>query len=269
MMRINQFHCSFGIGFRDAVTQSYGLVHKDIPNPMEPLLIVGVYNFQHFGIIRNMHNLVVVYWGGSDSEFLVKYGYDSFWAIMFRKKLNIHHIASSRWIADDLKLLGIPNIHEIPVLLRKHDDLSPCPLGDSIYMYMPDSKVYNGGIYSLLKNRLPYNFIETNPATFDRAGLIDAYKRSFIGLRFTKHDGLSETVCEMGLMGRHMIHNGDVPNCVKYDPDDIDRIIWYIDNVYTHRERWMSYVVSQDVTAYIHSSEDWLDTEFYLSNIPA
>ena len=50
--------------------------------------------------------------------------------------------------------------------------------------------------------------------------LVDVYKKCFIGLRLTKHDGLSNTVVELGLSGRRCVWNGGSPNAVRWSTVD-------------------------------------------------
>jgi hypothetical protein len=94
--------------------------------------------------------------------------------------------------------------------------------------------------------------------------MMQIYKRCFIGLRFTEHDGLSNTVCEMGLMGRMVINNGDVPNCIHYDKNNIKDIIETIDFEWKHSEITdKTKVVSDAVKTYLNIGEDFLNTEYY------
>ena len=42
------------------------------------------------------------------------------------------------------------------------------------------------------------------------------YAQCFLGIRLTRHDGISATVQEMGLMGIPTITNGNTPACINY-----------------------------------------------------
>jgi len=136
-------------------------------------------------------------------------------------------------------------------------------------MYRPEVETYNGGIYQKIKEALPeYNFIETNSHTYSREQVLEMYKKSFIGLRFTEHDGLSNTVCEMGLMGRRMIHNGDTPNCIPYEKNNINDIIESIKHEYWHAKNPMgdnleANGVSVFMQKYLNINEDFLNSSYY------
>ena len=270
-MRVKQVYCDFGVGFREGVMNRYGLTDARLPenrNPYEPLLLVGVYNYR-MANVAIMHNApVIVYWGGSDSTIFRNFGHDTFWAKLFRGMSDrIFHISTSHWITEDLQTIGL-HPWELPVLLHDQSEVKPYPLGEFVYMYKADSDLYTGGIYHKIKSLIPYKIIETTtrPAlTYSREQLMEAYKSSFIGLRFTEHDGLSETVCELGLMGRRVIHNGDTPNCIPYDPKDIDSIVEAIEHEYWHARNpnGEAEEVAKNMKHYLDVGEDWLDTDFY------
>jgi hypothetical protein len=270
-MRVNNFHCSFGIGFREGVAARYGLTHYDDPPVTEPLLLVGVYNDRHRNMVRKHASELIIYWCGTDAQRLAESQrfmesknmpeLQNFWLMMFKSRKHVYHIAPSHWIADDLNGLGLRNVFEVPALLKNHSDITPAPLGDCVYMYNPGNKIYNGGIYEEIKSRVPYEFIESNIITFKRAELIEAYKRCFVGFRFTEHDGLSETVAEMGLMGRPVVHNGDLPNCVKYN--SVEDVIKYLDELYNARKSFVYNELAEEVKNYLTIDFDWLDTDNY------
>jgi hypothetical protein len=226
--------------------------------------------------------LVIICWGGSDAEILKNLQLSgekgrSFWADALRAKKNIKHIAISHWIEEDMKILGLP-YYKIPILPHDNTDIKPCEKWGAVYMYRPDLATYNGGIYQKLKEVLPYRFIETNSGTYSREQLMDAYKSSFIGLRFTGHDGLSNTVCEMGLMGRRVIHNGDTPNCIPYHVNDIASIIDNINNEFRNRNEVMACCpeevydyecTANSVRKFLNIDDSFLNTEYYVDSCPS
>lgn len=261
-MRIKQFYSQFGNHFADAMAKKYNLELNVASIKMdEPLFMFGCYNekqiwraLQH----QSGGQLTVICWAGSDANKLKNL------PGIFNQFSNIKHIAISKWIAADLGLMGIP-YRLIPITPYDFSDIKPEPLGDSIYMYKPESRIYNGGIYEQVKQRLPeYNFIEVNWGDYTRDQMMDIYKKCFIGLRFTEHDGLSNTVCEMGMMGRMVINNGSVPNCIAYD--NVEQVIQaiqleYIQKAYTDKTS----VVHKEVKDYLNIGEYFLDTEYYES----
>jgi len=255
-MRIKQLYSNFGDHFAEALAKKYSFTLNNSPQVKmdEPLFMFGCYSDKH--IWRALHHnsggqLTVICWAGSDASNL------KHMSGIFNRFPNIKHIAISKWIAADLGMQALP-YHRIPITPHDFSDIKPEPLGDSIYMYKPDSRIYNGGIYEEVKKRLPeYNFIEVNWGDHTRNEMMDIYKKCFIGLRFTEHDGLSNTVCEMGMMGRMVINNGEVPNCIPYN--DIDRIITSITDRYTFTPEY----VSNEVKEYLNIGDLFLNTEFY------
>lgn len=263
-MRIEQLYLNFGHGWRDAALDKFGMI--PYTNPNKPVLFVGCYNHSQYGLIYN-HAIVnkspiVIWWAGGDAKSLVMSGYDNFWAHMFRSYPNIKHIAISHWIEEDLRFLDIPFTSLHPTIYD-YKGWTPCPLGESVYMYNPDNTNYNGnGMYNEIKARLPYNFIKATWKTNDRETLREIYRNSFIGLRFTEHDGLSHTACEMGLMGRRMIHNGDLPNCIKHT-DDVVTICDLITKEYETRKEMDFIRTGEEVFDFLNVGNDFLYTEYY------
>lgn len=258
-MRIKQFYSNFGNHFADAMGKKYNLTLNLRSIKMdEPLFMFGCYNHEH--IWRALHHqsggqITVICWAGSDANNLKNM------QGVFNHFPRIKHIAISKWIAADLGLQALP-YYRIPITPYDHSDIKPEPLGDSIYMYKPDSAIYNGGIYYKIKEALPeYNFIESNFHDHTREEMLEIYKKCFIGLRFTEHDGLSNTVCEMGMMGRLVINNGDAPNCIPYDVKNIDRIITTI----TDRHTFTPEYISEQVSDYLNIGDSFLFTEYYES----
>ena len=267
-MRIRQFYSNFGNHFAEAMAKKYDLILNTTSIKMdEPLFIFGCYNEKQIWHALS-HNsggqLTVICWAGSDANNL------KYLQGIFNHFPRVKHIAISPWIAADLGMNALP-FYRIPVVPYDHSDIKPEPLGDSIYMYKPDSRVYNGGIYQQVKEALPeFNFIESNWGDHTREEMLEIYKKCFIGLRFTEHDGLSNTVCEMGMMGRRVINNGDVPNCIKYDSKNIGQIIETIKKEHEYRWvknifKWKSRIESHKVKNYLDIGTDFLNTEYYES----
>jgi hypothetical protein len=275
-MRIVQLYSNFGIGFSDAIKKKYDFT--DYVDSRQPVFMFGCYGERqiHYALsVARTSPMVVICWGGSDAKILkeLELGTDkarTFWSNAMRNMHNIKHIAISHWIAEDMEILKFP-YHRISIIPHDNSDIKPCPQGEAIYMYRPDLEAYNGGIYQKVKEKLPYRFIETNSHTFTREQLYDAYRDSFIGLRFTEHDGLSNTVCELGLMGRRVIHNGDTPNSIHYDKNNIDSIVAAVHKEYNNRNE-AAYIpdevknyecIAQRVKEFLNIGTDWLNTEYY------
>lgn len=256
-MRINQLFCQFGKGFKEAMELKYNLIpYREIN---EPAIFFGCNFTNHTGYLFNHKGLGVVIWAGSDIKVLADiHPKNPFWGDMLKERQNLKHIAISKWIAEDLEKIGLPYI-SLPVTPHDHSYIKPCPPGECVYMYNPGNPIYNGGIYEEVKKRIPYKIIEASTGTYTRERLLEVYKECFIGLRFTEHDGLSNTVCEMGMMGRTVINNGGVPNCIHYD--SIDSIITFINFAYKSKEK--PELISEEVKKYLDIGEAFLNTEYY------
>lgn len=271
-MRMRQLYCVSFSHFADAIAKKYGFKNCNLSrNINEPLFIFGCYGEKdlYTAILQSSQGqIVIICWAGSDILNIVNNPPQNK-KILFneiKSRKNIKHIAISSFIAHDLDLLGVP-YYRIPITPHDFNDIKPEPLGDSIYMYQPDSETYNGGIYSALKETLPYNFIEAKFGDYTRKEMMVIYKKCFIGLRFTKHDGLSNAVCEMGMMGRMVINNGDTPNSIHFEKNNLNKIIENIRLVYEDRISATEKYIAQQMRDYLNIGEDFLETEYYVSHV--
>jgi len=264
-MRIKQLYSNFSPKFKKDALEKFKLEDAtENINHKEPLIIIGCYNVVNLGVADlNSRNsgLTVIYWAGTDAKRFAQ-PQNCFWAKRFRENTNIKHIASSKWIADDLDSVGIPYRY-LPITLADNSNITPEAPGDSVYMYKPMDPYYNGGIYDKLKELLPYKFIESRHDTYSDEEILEVYKNSFVGLRFTNHDGLSETVAKMGLMGRMVIHNDVMPNCIPYDLNNLEGIINDIHNEFKASSGNSYKQVAKEMKSYLDVNDDWLNTEFY------
>jgi hypothetical protein len=106
-------------------------------------------------------------------------------------------------------------------------------------------------------------FIKTESVfDYSRQDLLEVYKKCFLGLRLTQHDVVANTACEMGLMGRRMIWNGDLPNAIHYE-NNVDKIAELIRKEWENRSILDYKKTAQDVYDYLDVGEDWLDTGYY------
>lgn len=263
-MRIKQLYCGLDF-FREPLKKKYRF--EDYTNIHEPLFILGCYDWKAWSNVCFKHeSLVVLCFAGLDAQILTD-PINQFWVNEFKKRPNIKFIATGHWIAEDLERVGLP-FYRLPITPFDNSDIKPCKLGDSIYMYKPNDERYGSELYHKIKERLPYNFIEADTCDkYSRAEMLDIYKKCFIGLRLMDHDGFATTAVEMGLMGRMMIHNGDHPNCIHYDKDNIDQIIENINLLSKYKGlRAGTVLVAASMKDYLNVGEGFLDTDFYADN---
>lgn len=183
---------------------------------------------------------------------------------MAKSKKNIKHISVSSFISSDLKKAGI-KFKFVPLVSADMSGIATEPLGDQIYTYIPKSRYdfYGGKIVEKLKKKCKYKInISTRFNRYTHNKLMGIYKRSFCCLRLTKHDGLPNSVVEMGLMGRKAIYNGDTPNSIKWNKKYINKII---ENIEIEAEKigTVQKNVSDDMRKYINVGDKWLYKEFW------
>ena len=195
-------------------------------------------------------SLAVVCWRGTDILGMTKED------IKALRKDNIKHIAISDHIARDLDKYGF-KYKRFPVTATRLK-FNPVPLGDSVYTYIDKRRPNDYGMDIIKKLQDRYNIIIGGG--FPPEKMTEVYKRCYIGLRLTRHDGLPNTVIEMGLMGRKCIYNGQLPNAISYE--SIGDIINAIE---TERKKngVVQFDVARKVFDYFNISNEWLDEAIY------
>lgn len=132
------------------------------------------------------------------------------------------NISTSRSIERVLNGSGIDNEYW-PISCFTFEGIKPAPLGDKIYFYHGREDLYQCDLMRRIEKRIDHDVIWVNGwGVNSREQTFELYKQCFCGVRLREIDGLSNTGIELGLMGRMVIHNGDVPNNMGYlDEDDI------------------------------------------------
>jgi len=256
-MRINQVFVSSVVGsFRNRVYNKYNLSKYFDKN--KPAIFFGCYP-KNIRIILAHNSLAVVVWRGSDG-YRLKKG-NKLYTEIFRRK-NIKHIVISSFLEEDLRKWEVPFI-SLPICHVPLNQFHHVKLGNKIYIYNYKRRcdLYGQKIIDSVLASLPE--IEFLPTFWGKHSLEDMqsiYKQCFIGLRPIKHDGLSNTVIELGLTGRRCIYNGSLPNAIHWK--SVDDIVSSIREEYkkigTKNES-----VAKEVLDYITISDNWLYTEFY------
>lgn len=251
--RINQIYLSESVeNFRKELKEKYNLVNfYDIHGPV---FVFGMYRQEDLAFVKNHIPYKVILWCGSDSIEIN----------MIKNKViledikalkNVAHLVGSKFVSDDLTRLGIK--HTFVPITTASFELSVCPRGDDIYFYYSEN---SGDFYGLnyideIKKYTGLNVIVAKTDTYTHNELIEVYKKCFIGLRMTPHDGLSNTGCELGLMGRKIIHNGNQPNCINYR--NIDDVIRIIKEEYKHRKEDNNYI-AEEMRKFLDVGDSWL-----------
>jgi hypothetical protein len=193
---------------------------KDYTDSLAPLYIFGMYRNEDFEVLRNHKGECTIVWCGSDAKDL-----PTSWVSEIKK---VNNISISHWIKQSLYKHGIES--EIKYLNATLPIINNYPNGDCIYFYSSDeaNEVYGEKYLVPIMNRTGLKVIRATYGMFDKEQLQEVYKKCFINLRLTEHDGTPHTNLEMGLMGRKSIFNGDLPHSIEWnDLDDICANIMY------------------------------------------
>jgi len=211
-----QMACNAGGHFRRGFIDKYPDIDFTFyTNPLKTAFFFGCYGEIQLQQAKDHKGKLYLCWTGGDIRYLKKHPE----LVELVRGENIIHIAISNFIEKDLKEFGLDYICA-PILPFK-TEFSPVPLGDSIYIYKSQHSLYGRELNNKIKERLPdIHFIESEFGVHSREEMQYIYGRCFTGLRLTSHDGLSNTVCEMGLMGRKVIWNGNTPNALAWTDED-------------------------------------------------
>ena len=249
--KIKQIRVSKNIAFfSEKMKNKYTL--KDYYNINEPALFFGLYNQDDYNAVYNHKGPIVFLWGGTDARYANEYNYLKKNAQGVNKRGR--HIAISLCVQNRLRNIGVGSefIPITPTKIIKNVQ----PKGDCVYFYGKGPN-YGEELIPEIQKRIPYKIIKTLPGSFSSEELKEVYKKCFIGLRLTPQDGMSNTVIELGLMGRKVIYNcNPLPNAVKYS--NIDSIVKSINKEYENKDN-NSESIADDMVNYFKIYMDyWL-----------
>lgn len=261
-MRIRQVYvCGAIKAFKARIFKKYNFV--EYTNTREPVVFFGCYNQKNLAKIlsHDPNSLVVLVWRGSDVQALQNIEARKGFAELFQRK-NVKHIAISSFVAQDLQLCGVPYIF-LPISHVPVEQFKSVELGNKIYIYNYGQKCLRYGQSIIDEVLASFKDIEILPTVWGKyspAEMQEVYKKCFIGLRPIKHDGLSNSVVELGLMGRRCIYNGELPNAIHWTNA--------LDIAVSIREEYKKVGqrnedVAKEMLEYITIPDDWLHSEFY------
>jgi hypothetical protein len=232
--------------FKQKILDRFNLV--EYYNNEEPAVWFGCYSVQDVEHIKeNKSKKKILVWTGTDT-------------LMYKPTRQmilpeeVDHITISPWTKETLRKKGIQSklIPISPTLPISN----PVEKGNSIYFYygsIKRRKFYGGDIVDKIKSKINFKIIEADINSYDKEKIKEIYKKCFIGLRLAEHDGLSNTVLELGLMGRKCIHNGATPNSIHYN--SVDDIVNKINIEYKNKE---VKEIASAVKNYIDIDKEWL-----------
>ena len=220
---------------------------KEYKNKKKATLFFGMYRIEDYETVRDHKGKGVVLFGGSDAEY-----YRVFKS--FKKDLQRFRLVSiSGNVQKRLQSYGLETEY-IPIIPNQLEmDYQKRDNSECVYFYGRGVK-YGSDILPYIKEHIPFKVIEANPG--DYSDIKEVYNKCFVGLRLTERDGMSNTVIELGLMGRKVIYNANpIPNAINYkDADDVIRLI---KEEYKNRKKDYSDIPKQ-IYNYIEKTNNWL-----------
>ena len=185
-----------------------------------PCLFFGLYTPNDIKIFTRIKNKRYIIWGGTDLDLTHKLRYNNFKNII-NCSIEKHYAISNDLV---LRMNKIKLNHErINLNLLDENAFYPITLkGDHIFIYNGFGKgnedIYGKVIYEKLIKQLPYSkFIFSNQLNIPNYEMHNIYKKCFIGLRLTTHDGNANMVQELIKMNIPIIHNGDYDKAIKWN----------------------------------------------------
>ena len=245
-MKIQQARISKSVNaFKSEYLKKFNLV--DCFNIYRPVVFFGMYDDSDYLALRRFNNKIVVVWCGTDSLMITPE------RAKIIKQVTATHIVKSKFMSDDLNKFGI--LHKILPVSWQQYDIEPLPLGDNIFHY-GRSDFYGSRHLDEIERATGLKIIRTEKNTYSKEQLMKVYESCFIGLRLTRHDGLPNTVLEMGMMGRRSIYNGGIPSSIEWN--NIKEIIHSILKEYADRKSADVKGVSDQVKKFINIGDKWL-----------
>lgn len=232
--------------FKDRVIEKYGL--KPVTSLTQPCVLWGAYTKADYDFIRLHKAPVILVFRGADATQIKKFNKNLL-------KIPVKVYAPGIFVSNTLTKYGVD--HEILPLTGCPIDIDVEPRGDHIYHYgnIKGTSYYGNHLLEGIEKRTGLKVIKAHKNTYTREGLFDVYRQCFIGLRLTLHDGLPNTVLELGMMGRRSIYNGDIPHSISWQ--GINDICDSIMQEYKHGDK-DNERISRDIKNHINIGKEWL-----------
>lgn len=253
MPRVNQIRTSRNVKFfAERMQRKFNLI--PFSDPLQPTVIYGLYNQDDYDFYRIFTPPAIVLWRGTDALVLTP----AKAAVVLAKK-NAKHYAASKNVHDSLKRHGIES--EILPITSTDPGIKCEPRGNSVYCYISAKhpvmyKKYQMNLLKRLEKQLPFKFIYTTLHQYKGDKILDVYRRCFVGVRLLNHDGMSNSILEMGLMGRRTISNANLPLVIRWS--DIESIKRAIRKQYESRHKPNQYI-SDTYRKLIDIGDKWLE----------
>ena len=185
--------------------------------PRVACVFFGIYTDEDIEALytHSCHNIAYIIWGGEDANPLNTHSMATISEVSNIQ--NVIHLSISRCIYDSLKSCGINSIM-IDFNLVDNNIFYPIDFssngGRSIYVYngftSGRENIYGSEIYVQVMNQIidsNVKIIYSNTLDVPYENMRDIYKKCFIALRLTSHDGNANTVQECNSVGLPIVHN--------------------------------------------------------------
>lgn len=249
-MRVKQIYTSGSVRlFGERMMRKYDLV--PFTDGSQPTVIYGMYKDADYELLQKVKAIVI--WCGSDARIINPARAE------ILKKYPAKHYSKSKSVYNALKTWGIET--EILPITSTSPTISCKPRGRAVYCYIGNDspgmrKKYRMNILKGLEAALPYKFIYAYYDKYSQEEIMKIYRRCFIGIRLLEHDGLSNSILEMGLMGRRTVSNSGLPCAIPW------RRSGHIANIINEEfktkhkaNRW----ISDATRKYIDIGDKWLE----------
>jgi hypothetical protein len=227
-----------------------------------PALFFGCYRDDDLRAVLLHRAERIVIWGGTDATHRDRLD-------VLRRAGGCHHVAISDFVARDLESAGIPAVRLPIAAIPAGDDLVPGPKGDGVFVYTSRKRpaFYGAPLIERLRARLPRIRLHVCARdTHPPEDLVRVYRSCYLGLRLVPHDGLSNTVVELALLGIPTVYNGGLPGSLPWR---------HLDDVAAHVEAQRAAIGTTDeelprrMREWLRLPPDWLTVEFFAARLGA
>lgn len=236
--------------FKQGFLSKYKLnLYKD---PAQPAIFFGCYPKQVKLVEGHLVPAVVV-WLGTDALY-AKSKAEHYARMLDRT--DIRHIALSQMVSNTLGSIGVKNTI-VPLTPFTYEGFEPTPLGQHVFFYNPNLNAHlYGREWAAKAQRLgnDIHFYHSTARDIPRGQMPWAYTQCFCNLRLTSHDGLSNTVVEMALMGRRSLWNNPVPGATPWK-DEFD-IIRFVERERQRQQPDLQ--LREEMLDYLNVGNDWM-----------
>jgi hypothetical protein len=179
-----------------------------------PVVIYGMYNNDDYSFFETFEPFKIVLWRGTDAKIM-----NSERAKRILAGKNYRNIAASKSVQKSLAAFNIES--EVIPITSTPLDIPLAKRGKYVYCYVCSRtpvmyKRYQVDRLKKLGHALKMKFLYINQNSYKFKKLIDIYRQCFVGIRLLDHDGMSNSIIEMGLMGRRTISNSGLPDTIPW-----------------------------------------------------